>query len=133
MNTIFDYINDILYHKKGTLISNIEHEAEYNPYMVNRWLSMYSPQVATVINFTSNRLYSIFETKAEAYKFLVNVVPDSSPRRIKYIKKNKADKKDEDELIETLASNLELSKREINYYIEQSGLDLEGVKKLCHH
>tara|TARA_B100001123_G_scaffold450743_1_gene623374 strand:- start:1103 stop:1504 length:402 start_codon:yes stop_codon:yes gene_type:complete len=129
MNTIFDYINDILYHKKGTLIDNIEHESSYNPYMINRWLSMYSPQVATVVNFTSNRLYSIFETKAEAYNFMVNVMPHSSPRRIKYIKKNKTDKKEEEEIIGTLASNLELSKREINYYIEQSDLDIEGIKK----
>ena len=131
MNTIFDYINDILYHKKGDLLSNVEHESGYNPYMINRWLSMYSPQIANLINLTSNRLYSVFETKSESYKFLLKVLPKSKPRRIGYIKKVKKEKKDELDVIETLASSLELSKREINLYIKESNTDLERLKKQC--
>ncbi len=131
MNTIFDYINDILYHKKGTLLNNVEHESGYNSYMINRWLSMYSPQIANLINLTSNRLYSVFETKSEAYKFLINVLPKTKPRRIAYIKKVKKEKKEELDVIETLASSLELSKREINLYIKESNTDLERLKKQC--
>lgn len=131
MNTIFDYINDILYHKKGDLLSNVEHESGYNPYMINRWLSMYSPQIANLINLTSNRLYSVFETKSESYKFLLKILPKSKPRRIGYIKKVKKEKKDELDVIETLASSLELSKREINLYIKESNTDLERLKKQC--
>ena len=131
MNTIFDYINDILYHKKGDLLSNVEHESGYNPYMINRWLSMYSPQIANLINLTSNRLYSVFETKTESYKFLLKILPKSKPRRIGYIKKVKKEKKDELDVIETLASSLELSKREINLYIKESNTDLERLKKQC--
>ena len=131
MNTIFDYINDILYHKKGDLLNNVEHESGYNPYMINRWLSMYSPQIANLINLTSNRLYSVFETKSESYKFLLKVLPKSKPRRIGYIKKVKKEKKDELDVIETLASSLELSKREINLYIKESNTDLERLKKQC--
>jgi len=131
VNTIFDYINDILYHKKGDLLSNVEHESGYNPYMINRWLSMYSPQIANLINLTSNRLYSVFETKSESYKFLLKVLPKSKPRRIGYIKKVKKEKKDELDVIETLASSLELSKREINLYIKESNTYLERLKKQC--
>jgi hypothetical protein len=131
VNTIFDYINDILYHKKGDLLSNVEHESGYNPYMINRWLSMYSPQIANLINLTSNRLYSVFETKTESYKFLLKILPKSKPRRIGYIKKVKKEKKDELDVIETLASSLELSKREINLYIKETNTDLERLKKQC--
>ena len=81
---------------------------------------MRSPVIARLINDTSNRLYSVFETKKEHYKFLVNIVPAHKPKRIFYIKKaDKSQKSDEDENIEMIAKNMELSKREINYYIER--------------
>ena len=131
MNTIFDYINDIIYHKKGNLLSNVEHESGYNPYMINRWLSMYSPQIANIINLTSNRLYSVFQTKKESYDFLMKILPKCAPRRINYIKKVKKDKKEEIDVVELLASSLELSKREINLYIKESNIDLERLKKTC--
>jgi hypothetical protein len=131
MNNIFDYINDILYHKKGTLLSNVEHESGYNPYMINRWLSMYSPQLANILNLTSNRLYGVFETKRESYDFLLKIIPKSAPRRINYIKKVKKDKKDETDIVELLASSLELSKREINLYIKESNMNLERLNKTC--
>ena len=108
MRTIFDFINDILYHKRGDLLDNIEHEGQYNSYMMNRWISMYSPQHATLINLTSNRLYSALSTKESSYKFLLNVMPKSKPRRIMYIKKKKTQKAEESDDITLLANNLEL-------------------------
>ena len=124
MRTIFDFINDILYHKRGDLLDNIEHEGQYNSYMVNRWISMYSPQHATLVNLTSNRLYSALSTKESSYKFLLNVMPKSNPRRIMYVKKKKVDKTEETDDVTLLANNLELSKREINDYIKQLDLKL---------
>ena len=56
MNTIFDYINDVLFHKKGNKLDNIDDYGQYNPYMINRWLSMYSPSVATIINETTRNI-----------------------------------------------------------------------------
>ena len=131
MNTIFDYINDILYHKKGTLISNIEHESGYNPYMINRWISMYSPQMSVLINNTTNKYYSIFHTKRDNYKFLVSFLPKSRPYRISYIKKGDKGKNDMVEVIKVLAKNLELSEREIRYYISSNNIDIERLKKTC--
>ena len=124
MRTIFDFINDILYHKRGDLLDNIEHEGQYNSYMVNRWISMYSPQHATLVNLTSNRLYSALSTKESSYKFLLNVMPKSKPRRIMYVKKKKVDKTEETDDVTLLSNNLELSKREINDYIKQLDLKL---------
>ena len=59
--TVFDYINDILFHKKG--ISSSCEDNPFNGYLANRWISMYSPEMATVVNNSTNWLYSIFETK----------------------------------------------------------------------
>ena len=126
---MFNYINDILHYKKGDLLDNIDSESEYNPYMINRWISMYSPQMAQLVNYTSNRLYSAFPTKRDTYKFLVTFLPKVKQYRIKYIKKPTKNKEDTDEAISLLARNLELSKREINLYVEELQLD---AKKICH-
>ena len=131
MRTIFNFINDILYHKKGDLLSNIEYEGQYNSYMVNRWISMYSPQHATLVNLTSNRLYPVLSTKELSYKFLLNVIPKSRPYRINYIKKTKSEKNAKSDAAEILANNLELSKREIRYYISSNNIDIERLKKTC--
>ena len=128
--TIFNFINDILFKKRGDLLDNIDSESEYNPYMVNRWISMYSPDCATIINNTANWLYPIFESKTEQYKFLVDILPSRGRKRITYFKKNKPDfKSSHANIISILATNLELSKREINDYIETGIIDISKLKK----
>ena len=99
--------------------------------MINRWVSMYSPNIAEIINHTTNRLFPIFETKKDNYKFLLAVLPKCNFRRIRYIKKVKRDKED-DAAVQMIAKNLELSKREINYYITSNNIDIEKHKKICH-
>jgi len=116
---IFDYINDILSYKKGNLLDNVDNESSFNGYMVNRWLSMHSPGLACLINSTVNRLYPIFETKSDNYKFLVSIIPVNRPKRIFYIKKNSKTKTEKDDQVTLLAKSLELSEREINYYKNQ--------------
>jgi hypothetical protein len=131
MVNIFNFINDILFKKRGNLLDNIDSESEYNPYMINRWISMYSPQMAVLINSTTNRYYSVFDTKRDNYKFLVSFLPRSKPYRIPYIKKANKDKDDTAEIMNMLAKHLELSKREISYYIKSNNLDLERLRKIC--
>jgi hypothetical protein len=125
---IFDFIGDILHHKQGGLVNNIDDESAYNAYMVNRWISMYSPQLATIINMTTNRYYSVFESKKDHYNFLLSITPRVKQYRINYIKKQ-SKKSESDEAINILAKTLELSKREIRYYIEQGNIDIERIKK----
>ena len=131
MITIFNIINDALFHKKGNVINNISDESTFNGYMINRWISMYSPNMATVINYTSNKFYSIFDTKYDQYKFLCSVLPKVKPRRIFYIKKVNKKHNDIDKAVTILANNLELSKREINHYIQRGAISSSQVKQLC--
>ena len=119
--TIFDILNDILFTKKGNLLKNVDEESSFNNYMVNRWVSMYSPSLAIVINNTGNWLWSVFETKQDYYKFINTIIPRVSRKRIHYIKKVKPeDKPKELENVELLAKRLELSQREIKSYYEYS-------------
>ena len=127
--TIFYFINDILFKKKGDLLDNVDNESGFNLYMLNRWASMYSTGVATIVNLTTNRYYSIFDTKREHYNFMLRMFPKVKARRIHYIKKKKQTPDDTKEVIKRLAISLELSEREINYYVSTHNVDLERLKK----
>ena len=117
--TIFDCLNDILFTKRGNLLQNVDDESNFNQYMINRWSSMYSPTIATLINNTVNWLYGTFETKQQYYRFVMRVFPRVQNKRIHYIKKKKPET---DAVIgdnvELLARRLELSQREIKSYYE---------------
>ena len=116
--TIFDILNDILFTKKGNLLQNVDDEAAFNNYMINRWISMYSPNLAVVINNTTNWMHSVFETKQQYYKFISTIIPKVKRRHIPYIKKSKKDDVDGIENLELIAKRLELSQREIKSYYE---------------
>jgi hypothetical protein len=126
---MFDIVNDVLYHKSGTHLQNVDSEAEFVPF--GRWASMYSPSCAVIVNNTTNRLWSVCRTKEEWYKFFLTVIPKVRPKRIDYIKKPKTDKEKaaDIEAIKFLASQLELSVREVKYYVEENNIDLSAIKK----
>ena len=127
---LFSFIRDIVFCKKGDLLDNPDAESEFQPYMMQRWLSMHSPELAKIINLTTNRLWSIYETKQEWYKDFLTFIPKTYNKKIKYIKKKKETvDKEEQELITFLAKSKELSKREINLYISEFNIDTEQLKK----
>mgnify|MGYP003981104631 CR=1 FL=1 len=121
---IFSYISYLLFTKKKHSIDNIDDENQFVPYMINRWCSMYSTSIAKLINNTTNWLHPIFETKNEWYKFYYNILPKCQFRRIFYIKKQKKESENHDDIVTKMASNLQLSKREINLYIRSLNIDL---------
>ena len=117
---MFKHLNDILFDKQGDRLSNVDSEEDYSMFMINRWISMYSSDTCSVINSTVNWLHPIFETKQQHYRFLSKILPTYRKKFIQYIKKNKYEEDTaEDELINLLARNLELSKKEVKYLIEQ--------------
>ena len=86
MNTIFTHLNNIVHYKKFD--PSIESDNAYNPYMINRWISMYSPQMATIVNHTVNMYWTVFTSKHQHNKFISGVIPKSKVYRINYIKKS---------------------------------------------
>ena len=117
----FDVLNNVLYNKKNDnkiLYDGIE---EFSPFMINRWCSMHSPHMCNLVNVTTNKLHNIFDDKLLQYKMFINMIPRQDRRRIKYIKKTKqvdSSSEEETELIDALSRELEISKKEINMYIQ---------------
>ena len=133
MPTIFDYISDVMFTKKTTHLCDIEVDRAYNLFMMNRWISMHSPDSAHLVNLTTNRLHSVFSTKKDSYTFLFNILPKSKFTKIQYIKKPTEPTDSKAILVKFLAKKLELSEREINYYIEENKIDLTRYKKLWEY
>ena len=128
---MFDYINKVLYKTKGPDTSNIKESNEFVPYMVQRWCSMYSPQIATLVNCTSNRMWSVLDNKEIWFNYMHGIIPQCKFKRIVYIKKKKeaeAAVKNKDTLLK-VANSLEISSREVSQYIEQFKLELPYEKK----
>jgi len=128
---MFDYINKVLYKTKGPDTSNIKESEEFVPYMVQRWCSMYSPQIASLINCTSNRLWSALDDKELWFNYMHGVIPPCKFKRISYIKKKKDTESvaKNKETVLKVANSLEISSREVSQYIEQFNLQLPNEKK----
>jgi len=129
MLNIFDILNDIIVTKKGNLLDNVEDEDQFLPYIVCRWLSMYSPEYAQIINETTNKHYNVFDTKREWYDYLIKILPKGSPGRIHYIKKEKRkDINNFDEIVKFLAKRFEISRREVEQYLDSGKIDITKIK-----
>lgn len=95
--TLFEQLNTILYSKTHTEL-NCDDESQFILFMINRWSSMYSPQIALAINETTNKNYSIFTTKQDAFNYLFYILPKLKFKRLNYIKKTKTTKEKEEPL-----------------------------------
>jgi hypothetical protein len=115
--TIFNYIDSVLFTKQKLNKLN-EDETQFNLYMLNRWCSMYSPDMAHIINETTNKQKELFVLKQDQYNYIFNILPKVRKKRINYIKKIKIEEEQKDEHIPIIAKNLEISQREVNEYID---------------
>lgn len=109
--TIFDYIKDITTYKKGNLPLD-----GYIPFLINRWLSFVAPQTCSAINESVNTLGNI--SKEHHYKLLIKLYPKSKIPFIQYVKRIKEEKTKEEDKTTLLASNMEMSKREVKQLLE---------------
>ena len=115
MSTIFDFIEAAIFTKNSELLQSTDDEKEFSPYMVNRWLSMYNSEMANVVNETTNRYGSVFDSKKELFNFYVTILPQVRPKKINYIKKTVKEAK-ELENIELIAITKNISQREVREY-----------------
>lgn len=89
--TIFQYLNSLLYSKKK-IDMNCDDESQFNLFMVNRWVSMYSKELNNYINETSNKYWNLFDEKLYQYEWLYNILPRLKFKKISYLKKLKKEK-----------------------------------------
>ena len=116
---IFEILNNLLFRRKNTACEDLDHDSlqNFQPFLINRWISFYDKQQAVFVNETLNRFSGIFQDKGDSYKFYYNLIPTQQYKKINYIKKKKIEKKEEDN-IALLARNTNISQREINLYID---------------
>jgi len=109
--TIFDHISSILFNKKK-IVTNVEEESEFSPYLVNRWASMYSSLVASTSN-TLNKYLQTFDNKKDLYSLFLAVFPKVQSKKIIYFKRRKDEEAEEIDNLELIAKYREMSKREV--------------------
>lgn len=126
--TIFNQLKDVLEKKSGTLLDDTDMYSDFSPYLICRWLSMYDPNIAELLNNTTNQCYAGLNNKDQWYKLLLTIVPKSRYRYIKYIKKSKQEKNIDDDIISKLSDNLEISKREVEEILNHSQTDMKKIK-----
>jgi hypothetical protein len=130
--TIFDILKTILEKNKDLQDENFEDLKEFNPYMIQRWISMHSDLYASLLNESSNRTWKVLDDKDAWYKFYMSIIPKSKNKKINYIKKGTKEKSKtiEKELIEHIAGIYEISQKEALLYIEFGEVDIKLLKKI---
>lgn len=96
-----------------------EGEQSFVPFLLNRWLTMYSKETVGFVNSTLNKYSTIFDTdKQSTYKFYFNLIPRLKFKKMNYIKKVKKDKEkqEEQDQLKMIAKNNYLSVRELEMY-----------------
>ena len=111
--TIFEWINQILVHKKPWDSFNETDQKTFSPFIINRWLSM-DEEFIEVVNYFHKYSIGTLEPR-EVYRWYSDFLP-SGKRFNKYIK-SKKNKKYDKELINILCDYFEDSKSNIIEYI----------------
>lgn len=119
----FQLQNKLFYSNKdkaGYLDS--EGEDAFVPFLINRWLSFYSKDTPHFVNETLNKYSGLFDDKQRVYRLYYNLIPRLKFKRIKYIKKIKKSKAEDDENLILIAKNKNLSVRELKRYVDLQDL-----------
>ena len=137
--TIFDWVNQILVHKKHWNDFTVDEQKKFSPFIINRWLSMES-EFIEIVNYFQKLAIGTLEPR-EVYKWYCEILPKGK-RFNKYIK-GKKDKKYDSELLSLLTHHFECSKVEVKQHLklidklelkeilENYGKDKKTIKRLC--
>jgi|TARA_R110000824_G_scaffold54918_6_gene151460 hypothetical protein len=117
----FQLQNKLFYSDKSKSAEFLDSEGEqaFVPFLLNRWLTMYSKQTVSFVNDTLNKYCGVFDTdKQKTYRLYYNLIPRLKFKRINYIKKVKKDKAEQEDLdqLKLIARNKNISVRELKMY-----------------
>lgn len=130
MITIFDILKDINTHKRDIVSRSFEAESVFQPYLVQRWLSMQDSQTVILLNHTTNLLWRSCDNVKDWSKLFISVIPKNRCGRTSYIKKAKKPPKSEDtDTAKIIAEYLEISVREAQEYIMNESIDVKKIKQ----
>ena len=112
--TIFDWVNNILVHKKHWNEFTEDEQKKFSPFIINRWLSM-DKDFIEIVNYFQKYSIGTLEPR-EVYKWYCDMLPKGK-RFNKYIK-GKKDKKYNTELIDIMVTHFECSKSQVKDYLD---------------
>ena len=114
----FQTQNKLFFSKKNDAgVLDLEGEQSFVPFLFNRWLSFYGKDTVNFTNETLNKFHSLFESKQEMYKLYYYLIPRLKFKRIQYIKKKKKVVDEETDNLALIASNNQISVRELQQYL----------------
>lgn len=123
---MIELVKSIISYKNLKGFENASQQKMFNPFMINRWSSMHSKELAKMINLGPNKYWTVFKQKKDWLIFYNNAIPKMEWGYFKYIKKqsktkSKKTKKEENEeiLAKKIASSLEISLREAKSYLDR--------------
>ena len=112
--TIFEWINQILVHKKPWDSFNETDQKAFSPFIINRWLSM-DEEFIEVVNYFQKYAIGTLEPR-EVYKWYSDFLPKGK-RYNKYIK-SKTKKKYDPVLVNVMCNHFKCSKQQVGEYLE---------------
>ena len=137
--TIFDWVNQLLVHKKHWNEFTEDEQKKFSPFIINRFLSM-DKEFIEIVNYFQK--YAIGTLKPrEVYMWYRDILPKGK-RFNKYIKGKKS-KKYNTELVDMISNYFECSKLQTRDYLElihknelieileKYGTDKKTIKRLC--
>ena len=125
MDNLFQMINELLFYKKEATINEDDLKL-FAPFLVNRYASMYSPQMCEYINFMLNDNNLLLTLQPmELYNLFRIIIPKLKYKKIDYIKKATKEKtslakkeQEQQDKIKCIAKNREMSISELNNLIK---------------
>ena len=89
-------LDDIAFNKTGESLNRSDFSSEYNNYLIQRFLTMYSNLNVEILNLTVNILWKTLSDE-ENYMLMETIIPPVSyENRGEYIKVKKKESKDEE-------------------------------------
>ena len=121
--TLFDWLNQILLHKKNWEDFDESEQKTFNTFMINRFLSMSSDFVEAV-NIYQEHTYQMKDK--DVYNLYKNLFPKQK-KFLRYIKgkKDKFPKK----LLNFLSEHFKVSQREVTDYLDI--LNKKDIEQIC--
>jgi len=112
--TIFDFLNDLTFNKTPWSEQTASDRKKFQPYMINRWLSMNSDYLEIVSE--CQRITDILSAK-NYYNFYLDLLPRKK-FFTKYISRKTSKEKNFDKLISFLKDRYQCSEKEMSENIE---------------
>tara|TARA_R100001443_G_scaffold88444_2_gene94907 strand:- start:677 stop:1096 length:420 start_codon:yes stop_codon:yes gene_type:complete len=111
--TVFDWVNNILVHKKHWDSFTEDEQKKFSPFIINRFLSM-DKDFIEIVNYFQKYAIGTLEPR-EVYKWYCDILPKGK-RFNKYIK-GKKEKKYDSELLDIISNHFECNKNDGKEYL----------------